>query len=77
MFVWCCSNGKYVCVDTPVGNLMKHEIVKFGRKYNAPFELTWSCYRNGDKACGHCGPCFMRQTAFQRNGLVDPVEYEN
>jgi 7-cyano-7-deazaguanine synthase in queuosine biosynthesis len=70
------QNGKYVHVGTPVGNLMKHEIVKFGLKYNAPFEYTWSCYRDGEKACGHCGPCFMRQTAFQRNGMVDPIQYE-
>lgn len=70
------QNGKYVEIRTPVGNLMKHEIVPFGLKYHAPFEHTWSCYRNGEKACGHCGPCFMRKVAFQRNGLVDPVEYE-
>lgn len=70
------QNGKYVEIRTPVGNLMKHEIVPFGLKYKAPFEHTWSCYRNGDKACGHCGPCFMRRIAFQRNGMVDPIEYE-
>jgi len=70
------QNGKYVEIRTPVGNLMKHEIVPFGLKYKAPFEHTWSCYRNGEKACGHCGPCFMRQTAFKRNGLIDPIEYE-
>lgn len=71
------QNGKYVEIRTPVGNLMKHEIVKFGNEYKAPFHLTWSCYRNGEKPCGHCGPCFMRKTAFERNGLVDPVEYED
>ena len=70
------QNGVKVQVHTPVGNLMKHEIVKFGLKYGAPFELTWSCYRDGDKACGKCGPCFMRRTAFERNGLTDPVQYE-
>lgn len=70
------QNGKYVEIRTPVGNLMKHEIIPFGLKYKAPFEHTWSCYRNGDKACGHCGPCFMRQKAFFRNGLVDPIDYE-
>lgn len=67
------QNGNYVEIRTPVGNLMKHEIVKFGNKYNAPFEHTWSCYRNGDKPCGHCGPCYMRKVAFERNGLVDPL----
>lgn len=71
------QNGKYVEIRTPVGNLMKHEIVPFGLKYKAPFEHTWSCYRNGEKACGHCGPCYMRRTAFKRNGMVDPIEYED
>ena len=70
------QNGNYVEVMTPVGNLMKHEIVEFGMQYNAPFHLTWSCYRNGDKACGHCGSCFLRKTAFERNGYKDPIEYE-
>jgi 7-cyano-7-deazaguanine synthase len=69
------QNGKYVEIRTPVGNLMKHEIVKFGYQYNAPFRHTWSCYKDGDKPCGCCGPCFMRRTAFKRNGLTDPLEY--
>ena len=71
------QNGKYVEIRTPLGNLMKHEIVKFGEKYNAPFELTWSCYKDYDKPCGECGPCFMRKTAFERNGMKDPLKYMN
>lgn len=67
------QNGVKVQVHTPVGHLMKHEIVPFGNKYGAPFHLTWSCYRGGEKHCGDCGPCFMRKTAFERNGLQDPV----
>ena len=67
------QNGKYVDIETPVGNLMKHEIVAFGNKYNAPFKYTWSCYRDGEEPCHHCGPCFMRETAFKRNGLIDPL----
>lgn len=67
------QNGNYVEIRTPVGNLMKHEIVKFGNDYKAPFEHTWSCYRAGEKPCRNCGPCFMRETAFRRNGLIDPL----
>ena len=70
------QNGKKIEVRSPLGSMMKHEIVAFGLKHNAPFEHTWSCYRNGEKACGHCGPCYMRQKAFLRNGLLDPVDYE-
>lgn len=58
---------------SPVGRLMKHEIVALGVRLGAPLELTWSCYQGGERHCGNCGPCFMRRTAFERNGLTDPV----
>jgi 7-cyano-7-deazaguanine synthase len=58
---------------TPVGNLMKHEIVAMGLKDGAPMEVTWSCYEGGDRHCGKCGPCFNRKTAFEMNGKHDPV----
>ena len=69
------QNGVKIQVHTPVGNLMKHEIVAFGKKYGAPFHLTWSCYKKGEIPCGECGPCFMRRTAFRRNGIEDPLPY--
>lgn len=69
------QNGVRVKIHTPVGNLMKHEIVAFGKQYNAPFHLTWSCYKKGEIPCGECGPCFMRRTAFRRNGMEDPLPY--
>nr|MCG2909665.1 7-cyano-7-deazaguanine synthase [Stygiolobus sp.] len=61
----------------PVGNLVKHEIVKLGVEIGAPLHLTWSCYEGGEKHCGMCGPCYMRKMAFRINGLEDPVEYES
>jgi len=67
------NEGNYVRVHQPVGHLMKHEIVKLGAYIRAPMDLTWSCYRNGDTHCGQCGPCFMRKTAFDRNGIDDPA----
>lgn len=70
------QNGYRMDVLTPVGNLMKHEIVKTGLEVGVPFELTWSCYKNEDKHCGNCGPCFLRKTAFERNGVRDPVFWD-
>lgn len=84
------GDGKRIEILTPVGNLMKHEIVKLGLQIDAPMELSWSCYdanvvhvpapesmADGEQTvyrhCGKCGPCFMRKTAFQINGAVDPV----
>ena len=60
----------------PVGNLMKHEIVKLGLEIGAPLNLTYSCYRGGNIHCGTCGPCFMRHNAFRMSGANDPLPYE-
>lgn len=68
--------NKKIDILMPVGNLVKHEIVKLGVEIGAPLHLTWSCYEGGEKHCGRCGPCYMRKTAFKINGLVDPVEYD-
>lgn len=64
---------KRVRIEMPVGNLMKHEIVKMGIEIGAPLHLTWSCYEGGETHCGTCGPCFMRRMGFEINGLKDPV----
>ncbi|EHP70878.1 queuosine biosynthesis protein QueC [Metallosphaera yellowstonensis MK1] len=69
--------NKRVEILMPVGNLVKHEIVKLGLEIGAPLHLTWSCYEGGSKHCGRCGPCYMRKTAFRINGVEDPVEYED
>lgn len=69
--------GKRLEILMPVGNLMKHEIVKMGVDIKAPLHLTWSCYNSGKRHCGKCGPCFMRRTAFQINGIPEVIKYED
>jgi 7-cyano-7-deazaguanine synthase len=68
---------KRVKLAMPVGNLMKHEIVKLGVEIDAPLEETWSCYEGEKLHCGTCGPCYMRRKAFKINGLIDPVKYQS
>lgn len=70
------GDGRKMEVIMPVGNLMKHEIVKLGEEIKAPMHLTWSCYRAGQHHCGKCGPCFMRQTAYRINNIKDLMSYE-
>lgn len=72
---WIVGEGKRLAFISPVGHMMKHEIVSAGIEAGAPFELTWSCYNNGDVHCGNCGPCIMRRRAFERGGYVDPVPF--
>ncbi len=65
-----------ITVETPVIHLKKHEIVKKGAELNVPFALSWSCYKNDDKACGVCDSCALRLRGFQLAGIEDPLEYE-
>lgn len=67
----------HVQILTPLANLMKRDIVKLGLELNSPLHLTWSCYDNGDKHCGQCGPCFMRRTAFKMLNQNEVIEYGN
>ncbi len=62
---------------SPLANLVKHEIVRLALDLGAPIHLAWSCYYGGERHCGHCGPCFMRRTAFRMLNVVDPIRYED
>ncbi len=62
-------------IRTPIIELSKAEIVKRGIELNAPLHLTWSCYRNGDLACGTCDSCALRLRGFERAGITDPILY--
>jgi 7-cyano-7-deazaguanine synthase len=62
-------------IKTPVIALKKAEIVKLGQRLKSPFELTWSCYRETDEACGDCDSCALRLRAFRVAGIKDPIRY--
>lgn len=62
-------------IVTPLMFKNKSEIVKIGMELKTPFEFTWSCYKNNDKACGECDSCALRLRGFRRAGFEDPIEY--
>ncbi|MHC1680890.1 MAG: 7-cyano-7-deazaguanine synthase QueC [Methanomassiliicoccales archaeon] len=68
--------GHPVSIEHPILKMTKAEIVKLGLKLEAPLHLTWSCYRGGEKACGHCDSCVLRLKGFKEAGVKDPVPYE-
>lgn len=68
--------GNPINIITPLIDLKKTEIIELGNKLGVPWELTWSCYRGGEVACGVCDSCRLRLAAFDELGLSDPVEYE-
>jgi len=63
-------------IVTPLEGMNKTQVVKKGLDLNVPFELTTSCYRGEELACGKCPPCVARIRAFRENGMEDPIPYE-
>lgn len=66
-----------ISVERPLINMNKTEVVKTGLELNVPYNLTWSCYEGKEKQCGKCGTCIDRREAFLKNGVEDPVGYED
>lgn len=65
-----------ITVEGPLVNMNKAEVVRTGLKLHVPYQLTWSCYHGGNKACGRCATCIDRLAAFKANEASDPIEYE-
>jgi len=66
-----------ISIHTPIISLSKAEIVKKGIELCAPLELTWSCYKNSDLACGRCDSCALRLRGFEQAGVSDPIAYQD
>lgn len=61
---------------TPVISMKKRDIVLRGQELKVPFALSWSCYRNSDRACGTCDSCALRLRGFKEAGIIDPIDYQ-
>ncbi|RJX51772.1 7-cyano-7-deazaguanine synthase QueC [Halonotius pteroides] len=53
----------------------KTEIAERGLELDVPYEITWSCYRDNEPACGTCDACAFRLEAFRNAGTQDPIKY--
>lgn len=62
-------------IEAPLIGLSKAEIIRRGIEWGAPLELSWSCYRDSDRACGRCDSCALRLRAFEQAGAEDPLPY--
>jgi 7-cyano-7-deazaguanine synthase len=51
-------------IETPLLNKTKEDIVRLGKKLGVDFNLTWSCYKGGDRPCGVCDACRLRAKGF-------------
>ena len=65
--------GKKIKIEAPLLYLSKAEIVKKGVELGVDFSITWSCYRNTKKPCGKCDSCRLREIAFKKAKIPDPL----
>jgi len=63
-------------IKMPLVHLKKSQIVQESLNLNVPLELTWSCYKNEEKACGVCDSCRLRLNGFALANVKDPIPYE-
>lgn len=69
--------GHSIKIETPLLQISKAEIIKKGTELKVPYQLTWTCYSGGEKACGKCEACLLRLEGFREAGIHDPIEYED
>lgn len=71
MFSFSTRNG--VRVESFTADLDKTEIVRLGVEYGVPFEMIWSCYRDGETMCGRCESCMRLRRAVNAVDASLPV----
>jgi len=70
------QDGRTLHFRAPLIQMTKAQIVQEGTRLGVPWELTWSCYEGGERACGQCDSCQLRLKGFAEAGLTDPLPYE-
>ena len=53
-------------IIAPLLGKSKLQVARLGKKYGAPFELTWSCEVAGPTPCGECAKCRKRSSVLER-----------
>ena len=65
------KEGTYdgVIIDAPYTNITKSDIARIGKRIGVDYDLTYSCYKGGEKHCGKCGTCVERMEALRDAGI--------
>jgi 7-cyano-7-deazaguanine synthase len=63
-------------IETPLMLLSKKETIEEGIRLQVPYELTTSCYKGEEVACGECESCTLRIKGFKEAGEKDPIQYQ-
>ncbi len=61
-------------LSSPLLEMTDQQIVELGAQLEVPWTLAWSCLLAGESPCHACQGCRCRKAAFDKAGLVDPIE---
>ena len=73
---WCAEGQGMIKVIAPFINMSKVDEIKLGNELGVDYSKTWTCYREGEQACGACPSCRLRLKAFKEVGITDPIIYK-
>jgi len=62
-----------VSISRPLRLKTKVQVIALANELRVPFELTWSCHREGMKHCWSCPGCVSRRESFAKAGVADPL----
>lgn len=60
-------------IQVPFLDMNKAEIIKSGLALGADYSYSISCYSGAEVPCMECASCRMRQQAWERVGIADPL----
>lgn len=63
-------------VAAPLLEMSDQQIVELGAQLEVEWKLAWSCLLAGDAPCLACPGCRRRKAAFDKAGLIDPIEQQ-
>ncbi|OYY89328.1 MAG: 7-cyano-7-deazaguanine synthase QueC [Sphingomonas sp. 28-66-16] len=71
------TGGDAFRIRTPLQYLSKADIVREAARLGLDAGISWSCYdpAPGDRHCGLCDSCRLRQRGFEEAGIDDPTIY--
>jgi 7-cyano-7-deazaguanine synthase len=71
------EGGGQFRIHAPLLLLDKPQIIQRGLELGVDYSMTHSCYdpTADGLSCGRCDACRIRRSAFERLGIVDPIDY--
>jgi len=71
------SNKIQYNIFMPLHKLTKTQVLEEAIRLKVPLDLTWSCEKQENFACGLCRSCTLRLTSFKKINMTDPIQYDD